>query len=337
MSNVDIVKKQPLFILGAPRTGTTLLRLVLNAHSNIAIPEELHFFRSKIFGKDIERWQELTEANAGNVDFLERAISFMSADTQHDFLEECIQDIPLGKHIDLRATYTKLACAYADTQGKERWGEKTPENILYADILYEMFPDASFIVMERDPRAIISSMNNVFFYPDDTYQNIMNLMFYADKGYAKATNSIPKGQRFHVHYECFTADPEEYLQRICDFIGENYESEMLSFHKNSASAMSANMQHSYNANALSPISQHQTNSWEKRLTNIEKYAVSLAFDLPDVDVRASLLTGQEINKAQRNIETAEAFWIKRRMAHHCPRDFQLRNPGQPINSNQLKA
>lgn len=322
--------KKPIFILGAPRTGTTLLRLILNAHSNIVIPEELHFFRSTMFGHPIEDWDKPILASAGTSQELRTMIDFMAQDTEMPFLIELTEEVLKQDEYTLRDLYVSLMSKCADKADKPRWGEKTPENILYADILYQMFPDACFIVVYRDPRAVIASMNAVPFYTSCTYNNLLNYQFYLRYGYERAEIVIPASNRLSCTYEELAKNPVGSLQRICGFIGEGFEHEMLSFHETASASMSGSARDTYNKKALSAIDPKNIDAWKTKLKPEETAVINSVLDISDTTID---LPQSVVGDALAIYAATKVEWTKHRERHSCSRDFQLRNPGQAINSN----
>lgn len=327
---MDNTKNSPVFILGAPRSGTTLLRLMLNAHSRIGIPEEIHFFRSTMFGNQIDKWSEeifLTEANLSE---MKSMLSFMAHDTGMSYLAEVGSCAASGSFL-LRDLYEEITCRFLGTEGKTRWGEKTPENILYSDILQNMFPTAKFILMKRDPRAVIVSMNKVFFYPSDTATNLLNYMHYNDNGYKRVETCIPPENRFEITYEELVANPRPAMQKICSFIEEDFEYGMLDFYRNAGAFMSSSASSTYNVNARGPVTSSSTNSWRNQLSESDLFLISSVLRLDEYEGSLSVNEKDDIllKFRERQIE-----WINARRMHDCSRDFQIRNPGQSINSNR---
>src|SRR5829696_2766224 len=115
------MSRGPLFIVGAMGSGTTLLRLVLDAHPNIAIPPETGFMRAY----DAHRY---TPFKASGKDWMKR---LGWNDTDRDEL--------LGE------LYDRAFMRYAREHGKERWGEKTPLHTWHIDDMARLFPEARFI------------------------------------------------------------------------------------------------------------------------------------------------------------------------------------------------
>lgn len=255
----------PIFIVGANRSGTTLLRLLLNAHPRIAIPEELVYFDSNLAGTPIEEWRTPN----------------ISPSTYHQFVEAFLDDNPslfdtisradLKRRIlsapnrDLRHPYVTALQAWADAQNKPRWGEKTPGNLFYVDVLVEMFPQARFLYVARDPRAGVASMQNVSFFPDDVIPNALIRRKFATEGFSLLSRSVPSSQWTTVRYEDLVTDPEQILRNVCDFLGEAYAPGMLAFHYEAQRFMKEEASASFNAAATQPISASQVDAWRDRL------------------------------------------------------------------------
>ena len=261
--------ESPIFIVGANRSGTTLLRLILNAHSRIAIPDELIYWDSFMGGAPVEAWAEPDLSpvtyRAFVDDFLkQRAVELQGID-QAAVHEEILGH---GPH-DLKRPYQIALEAWAGHHGKKRWGEKTPGNLFFADVLYEMFPDARFIYMVRDPRAGVASMQRVSFLPDDVVFNALNRRKHATTGRQILETNVPANQRTSVRYEDLVATPEPVVQRLCDFLNEPYEPEMLRFHRNAEQYMTPEASDSHNAAATRPISQKQAEKWRTELSSTD--------------------------------------------------------------------
>src|SRR5690242_19703103 len=115
----------PVFIIGVARSGTTLLSLMLDSHSRIAIPYESHFFVAyyeKYYGKTFGDREQRTA--------VVREILAEPTVRQWD-LTVLPEDIDLEKCVNLGATIDQVFQAYARKSGKEMWGEKSPPYTQY--------------------------------------------------------------------------------------------------------------------------------------------------------------------------------------------------------------
>ena len=262
-SRLSIVNS-PIFIVGANRSGTTLLRLILNAHSRIAIPEELNYFYSEMAGWPIEEWASHT-ISAGFIDYLIDKtcgpLVELGLDVEH-LRMKLRADAPMS----LRTPYMAILEAWASFQGKPRWGEKTPANLFYADVLIEMFPHACFIHLVRDPRDGVASMQQVNFFTDDAVFNALARRQAMTRGLYILDKSVPAAQRLTIKYEDLVVHPESTVRQVCAFIGEEYELEMLKFHESAKQHMKKRAATQFNAKATRPITSDAVESWRERLT-----------------------------------------------------------------------
>src|SRR5207245_755634 len=126
----------PIFIGGQRRSGTTLLRTMLNRHPHVAlVPCESFFFqdeRFERFFRSLFEWhgQRFEQLGIGHAE-MDRAVAA--------FLDILFLPYQLGK-------------------GAHRWADKTTKNIQRIDYLFRLFPEAQFIHMIRDPRDTLCSM-----------------------------------------------------------------------------------------------------------------------------------------------------------------------------------
>jgi hypothetical protein len=259
----------PIFIVGANRSGTTLLRLLLNAHPRIAIPEELVYLDSSLAGTPVEAWRDPALSPAAYQRFVEAFLD------DNPSLFETISRPALRRRIlggparDLRHPYATTLQAWAEAQNKPRWGEKTPGNLFFVDVLMEMFPQAQFIYVVRDPRAGVASMQKVSFFPDDVVPNALIRRKFATEGFSLLTRSVPSSQWTTVRYEDLVTHPEQVLRSVCGFLGEAYVPSMLAFHHDAQQFMAEEASTSFNAAATRPISASRIEAWRARLTNAE--------------------------------------------------------------------
>lgn len=263
------MSNSPLFIVGANRSGTTLLRLILNAHSRIAIPDELIYFGHEIHGVPISDWQRPaldSSSYAALVDnFLSQNCSLLLKDLDAAELRSQI----LASPPSLRKPYATVLQAWADHHGKARWGEKTPGNLFFADYILEMFPSAQFVYVVRDPRAGVASMERVSFFPDDVVFNALTRRKHWKAGHQYLRKSVPQSQRVTIQYEDLVQQPEVEVRQVCEFLGEAFEPEMLRFHEDADKYMREEAANGFNDAATRPISDTAIDSWRKNLTQDE--------------------------------------------------------------------
>lgn len=204
-----------------------MMRLILNAHPHIAIPPETSYF------PDIY-WRYATpNANARNAALWPQAVD--------SFMRLC--EARFHPTLDLREVGDTLRhgapdfglllalplSRWATAQGKGRWGEKTPLHIFYADVIMRLFPTAKIVAMQRDPRAVVASLNRFVAAGDDT---VLNARLWRDawtQGRTILENSVPAAQRLTVRYEDLVSSPEPIIQEVCEFLNEDFSPAMLSF------------------------------------------------------------------------------------------------------------
>jgi len=246
---------------------------MLNAHSSLAIPEEMLYFRSHFGHARIEDWRapSISEEDYTKVveDFVSR-VSELHPELDADALFNQILSEPKR---DLRHPFLTVMSDGTKKYGKVRWGEKTPGNLFYVDIMREMFPEACFVYMVRDPRAGVASMNRASFFPDDAVLNALTRRKHARVGLKLLRKHVPEKQWLTTRYEDLVQNPEEELHRICDMIGERYEPEMLSYHDSAAHYMKAEASQSFNAAATKPVTTSKIRRWRDELAPFQIAAI----------------------------------------------------------------
>lgn len=250
----------PFFIVGASRSGTTMLRLMLNTHSRLAVPDEMKYFRHVEGQYDLASWRiALCEDDY-------RGLVQQYLDTRKNVFpegKEALDTLLAEDDRTIRGPYRSLLAHWTKTYGKERWGEKTPHNIFYVDVLADMFPDAQFIHVVRDPRAVVQSMNASSYYSDETVFNALNWRKSIRDGQCLFQQHCRPDQFLTVRYEDLVLNAESALRRVCAFLGEHFEPQILRFYETAGQQMAGQIN---TPSIQRPVSRAGLSKWRRRLT-----------------------------------------------------------------------
>ena len=215
------------FIVGAERSGTTLLRLMLDAHPDLAIPPETHF---------IDRAAEACEHAP------EPRRAFLDAVTSHrrwgdfqigeDLLRRRISGIePFDLGEALRAFYG----LYAEKFGKPRWGDKTPLYVRKMRLIHDLLPEARFVHLIRDGRDVALSTKDLWFGPDSVEEAARKWRSLIEEA-RRQSRELP--HYLEVRYEDLVTNTEPTLRRICGFVDLRWDAGMLAYHETAEERMS---------------------------------------------------------------------------------------------------
>jgi sulfotransferase family protein len=219
--------QQPLFIVGAPRSGTTLLRSILAAGKEVAIPPESHFlaylyhrYRGRFAGWGPQDTREVIEDVLRDAHFREWQLPAEAV------WAEVQKQAPSGYGEAIACVYR----AYARREGKERWGDKTPHYVFFLRELSSLFPDMRVIHLLRDGRDVACS------HLDLRRRGQAWVAGSAPAAAAwwrasvrAAARAAPElGQRFvEIRYEDLVSRPEETVERLCAAAGISFRPEMV--------------------------------------------------------------------------------------------------------------
>jgi hypothetical protein len=199
--------RYPIIIGGFYRSGTSLLRRILDAHSHIHCPPEIKFFRDfygDYFTDDLKHLRFFTTL---------RSIGLSEEDLIEIYGAAFIRSHELA----------------ARRLHKKRWGDKTPENLLYLNSWFKLLRGKMFFIfVVRDPLDTIASLIEVGFpktIPSAFEEKIELLKKYVEKGlsFAKEHSNISHV----VRYEDIVQDSESTLVNLFHFIGEKFEEGVL--------------------------------------------------------------------------------------------------------------
>jgi len=222
----------PFFVVGAQRSGTTMLRLMLNAHSRLCVPFESRFI------PDFHR----RLAAFGDLSKLDNQRALLDAIAEDAFVRKgrLIPDkdaVLAHKPQDYAQLVHGIFAALAESEGKARWGDKTPSYVLDMDTLWTLFPGCRFIHLVRDGRDVALSMRSVSWGSPDLLRVAQDWRWKVTMG-RKMGHMVP-GHYLEIHFEDLVAEPRATLRRVCEFIGERFEDSMLDYPDTAVGAMPA--------------------------------------------------------------------------------------------------
>jgi hypothetical protein len=216
---------RPLILLGVSRSGTTLLRVVLDRSPGIAIPDESFFvpLLARRHGRRVDRQRFL--------DDVARLPAVREWGVSPSEVAERIDDgMPTGRAL---ATIYEV---YAEKAGKPRWGDKTPMYMRHLPLLERLFPDAQYVHLIRDGRdAALSfldmpegSFTRTWAHPTTPAQ--FACLWRKEVGDARELGARVGASRYHeARYEALVSEPEETVAAICAFAAIPFQAAMLEY------------------------------------------------------------------------------------------------------------
>lgn len=214
----------PFFIVGSARSGTTLLRLMLNAHRDVAVPPESRFVT--------ELWTGSSDVDAARfLDALESHARFRAWELPIDAVRAEIGPVTTLPYADAIAAAYR---AYAHARGKSRWGDKTPRYVEHIPFLARLFPDGRFVHLVRDGRNVALSYADVPFGPKNVAQ-AADLWARRVSAGVDAGRSLEPGRYIEMRYEDLVHDVEGRTRALCDFLDLSFDEGMLDYTERSRS------------------------------------------------------------------------------------------------------
>lgn len=218
------------FVVGVGRSGTTLLRLMLDAHSTLAVPPETHFLWSLLEASGRMRFGPREALHAITDDPRRRWPDFGLSE---DELVERFESIPEFNLPDALRAFYEL---YAEKQGKERWGDKTPTYVKSMRRINRALPEARFIHVIRDGRDVALSNNKRIAErghkdPPPASESARRWRSRIERARADAPHL---DHYIEVRYEDLVTQTEPTLKEVCAFLELPFEEPMLRYHETAA-------------------------------------------------------------------------------------------------------
>jgi len=258
----------PFLIIGSGRSGNTLLRSMLATHSKIAIPPESYVLPkviAKYYLLNFLPWKKLVKTVI--VEF-EKHKEFYTWDTDLSSIKEDLLSVP-KKDRSLAKIVSAIYRQYIKKHfpSSKLWGDKTPLNTLYLSWINKLFPNAKYIHLIRDGRAVVNS-----YVKQGIYDN-------HGEACARWNTSIEKARKFkdkygrdkvfEVRYEDLVVNPKKELEKICKFLDINFEQEMLEYYKISGKLGDTKL-YSHHKNVGKPLDRKLAKKWKQELSKTQR-------------------------------------------------------------------
>ncbi|MEU8244190.1 sulfotransferase [Actinoplanes missouriensis] len=250
---------RPIFVVGCPRSGTTMLQLMLHAHPRIALPPENRFLlpgyeRRHEYGdlSSPQQRRELAEWIVASPHFGDLGLS-----------GEAVVEAVVAAPPTLGSAFGTIFQMYAQRFGKPRWGDKRPSYLRNLPVILRLFPDAQIINIVRDGRDCVASLKETPWGPADFGKLVDTWARSADAS-VRASREYPSDVYQQVRYEDLVADPEPHLRAICTFLGEDYDPAMA--RPSEVAPVAVPEYKTWHSLTHSEVTTARVASWQHRLT-----------------------------------------------------------------------
>ncbi|HKJ94168.1 MAG TPA: sulfotransferase [Gammaproteobacteria bacterium] len=250
----------PVFIVGAPRSGTTLLAAMIGSHSRIACGPETQFFNkipasARRAAVQDPAWPARAVAELGALELSGQRVHKLFALSVDD-LRARLADREPG----VAAMLDALTGSFAERAHKPRWAEKTPNHLLHLDELRRAYPRAPVIRIVRDPRDAALSMVRLPWTSDSVIANAYLWNDWHERSaafFARDRNTVT------VRFEDLLGHPTARLGALCEFIGEAFEPAMLDTARAGSAVGSPN--EPWKRQVSGPLDPSRRHAWKSRL------------------------------------------------------------------------
>lgn len=265
----------PIFIIGAERSGTTLLRLMLTSHPGICIPPESTFLLSLARRFEHSSWSDevvnlFVEKLYGNKKFSEWQLDR--------------SELTNTLRINRPSTYPQACEAVYVTYLKQIkpeahiWGDKNPRHLFYTDFIRKQFPAARLIHIIRDVRGIYNSLLRLQrdAATRDDWKHARTPMLLATRYWARSMELIKDSDKniYHLRFEDLVNRPEEELRRLCEWLGIDYMDSMMgSNSENKKNQLIPPHRLKWHGRTLEPVDSGAAHEWKAGLTGHQIAAI----------------------------------------------------------------
>lgn len=278
----------PFFVVGAGRSGTTLLRVMLDKSPEVAIPPESHFIpvlwkrrgrygrggrieRPDVFLRDLEAFPRFQQWNIPPSSVRDQ-LDLWSAPTLPQAIEACY-------------------LAYVSRVNKTRWADKTPKYVNHISLLSRLFPDALFVHLIRDGRDVALSVLS----REKMHRHAASAAYFWAKSVRNgrgAGRELGAARYLEVRYEDLVGEPEVQLGRLCGFLSLSFDPAMLLRDELALERVPPTKRHLHARLALPPTKGLRDWRSEMSPTEVREFEAMASNELADAGYELSTTPGR---------------------------------------------
>ncbi|MEB3829843.1 sulfotransferase family protein [Phormidium sp. CCY1219] len=282
-----------IFLVGCPRSGTTLLQSMIAAHPNIASFPESHFFEhlnaswpwGPVFGLASRRAQSQFE-------------KFLRVIGQEQMQQQCVPEKAWFSH-QYASGFIKVLDTVTHQQGKRLWLEKTPQHLHQIDTIEKFVKDAKFIHLIRNGTDVVSSLyeasrkhsEKTWGGPWSVDQCIQTWL----KDVEVSRRHLDKTNHTLVRYEQLVEDPQSVLTKLCGFMGVEFDERMLQDYGKAAKQVVREHEWAWKASAGEPIRNANGEKFAKLFDEGQREYILQHVSVVNVEEFAPAITHSSVN------------------------------------------
>lgn len=269
-----MVDVAPFFVVGMPRSGTTLLSAMLSAHPDIHVTPETHFFR--LFCRSAKQAQRSLSPTEFRQLWEDYRASWGFKDLQFDeaALEAICERVEAAEPKTAGGIFRAVLDHVREEAGTALIGEKTPDHIFHWQAIRAVYPDARFIFILRDPRAVSQSLRTTPF-------NKGGGLWHANR-WRRAVAAFREmeavlGPRVVtlVRFEDLVTDPTIQMERLCTFLGVDFDPALGNWQGHDLGLFDPGRE-TWKTNTNNPLQAAAAEKWRQAITNEEAWLIGRA-------------------------------------------------------------
>ena len=249
-----ISQSNPVIIGGSPRSGTTLIRVILDSHKNIFIGPETGLLYTNLLNK----------SKLANIS--------KQLDVSPEKIKSLVKESKSNLHF-IDSLLTNLQ----HEAGKLRWGEKSPRNVTVIKRIFRYFPNSRFIHIIRDGRDVACSLRHFpkhkvvegEFIKLDTNNPIDQCISTWVKNVRIGIKWRGDPRYLEIKYEDLVSEPRQTMETVLDFLCEPWDDTVLNYYLVDSSTRDINKM-PQNIRARKPIDKSALGRWKRDLSPSER-------------------------------------------------------------------
>ena len=254
----------PIFMIGTQRSGSNLLRLMLNQLTEIASPHPPHIFER--MHPLLDKYGDLNNDRnfAQLVDDVCKLIELNPVEWQDVNLDRKEIISRCSNNRSLAAVYGSVYDIYAETHNAKTWCCKSLVNIHYIDLIEQHFERPKYIYLFRDGRDVALSFQKAVVGEKHIY-NIAKDWTHTQEKAIELMEHIDPDRVFRISYEHLTRNTREVAKSLCKFLGVKYTESMMDFYK-TAEARNAASSSKLWGNVTSPVMSNNSGKYKTEMS-----------------------------------------------------------------------